>query len=163
MTEGNASEPKSQSLDLANKDKVKALELVYSFALTYSSSFNTVGAAVVFGLFSLLLLVSTSSFLSAAWLLLSAAYLLTVLTGVYFYLRAVRYTMMANEAAKRLGIIGLAEDVYKETPGASSFLVKTMAGRFEAYGVFTTAYFFFGPLLLGALWFVVAVLPHFGS
>ncbi len=160
MTDSNASEPKSQSLDLANKDKLKALELVYSFALTYSSSFNTVGAAVIFGLFSLLLLVSTSAFLSAAWLLLSTAYLLTVLTGVYFYLRAVRYTMMASEAAKRLGIIGLAEDVYKETPGASGFLVKTMAGRFEAYGVFTTAYFFFGPMLLGALWFVVAVLPH---
>ncbi len=70
--------------------------------------------------------------------------------------------MMANEAAKRLGIISLAEDVYKETPGADSFLVRRMAGRFEAYGVFTTAYFFFGPLLLGALWFVVAVLPHLG-
>ena len=148
------------SLNLAETNKVKALELVYSFALTYSSSFNTVGAAVVFGLFSLLLLVSASSFLSAAWLLLSAAYLLTVLTGVYFYLRAVRYTMMATEAARRLGIIRLAEDVYRETPGARSFLVKIMAGRFESYGAFTTAYFFFGPLLLGALWFVVAVLPH---
>ena len=147
-------------MDLARKDELKALELVYSFALTYSSSFNTVGAAVVFGLFSLLLLVSTASFLSAAWVLLSAAYLLTVLTGVYFYLRAVRYTMMASEAAKRLGIIRLAEDVYNQTPGANSFLVRLMAGRFEAWGIFTTAYFFFGPLLLGALWFVVAVLPH---
>ena len=49
--------------------------------------------------------------------------------------------------------------MYKETPGASSFLVRTMAGRFEAYGVFTTAYFFVGPLLLAALWIVVAVLP----
>ncbi len=163
MPEGNPSDLPGQDLDLANKDKVKALELVYSFALTYSSSFNTVGAAVIFGLFSLLLLVSTSTFLSAAWLMLSAAYLLTVLTGVYFYLRAVRYTMMASEAAKRLGIITLAEDVYMETPGASSFLVKLMAGRFESYGVFTTAYFFFGPLLLGALWFVVAVLPHLGA
>jgi len=161
--ESKTSELEAPSLDLANKDKLKALELVYSFALTYSSSFNTVGAAVIFGLFSLLLLVSASSFLSAAWLLLSAAYLLTVLTGVYFYLRAVRYTMMASEAAKRLGIISLAEDVYKETPGASSFLVRTMAGRFEAYGVFTTAYFFVGPLLLAALWIVVAVLPHLSS
>ncbi len=158
--ESETSELEAPSLDLANKDKLKALELVYSFALTYSSSFNTVGAAVIFGLFSLLLLVSASSFLSAAWFLLSGAYLLTVLTGVYFYLRAVRYTMMASEAAKRLGIIGLAGDVYKETPGASSFLVRTMAGRFEAYGVFTTAYFFVGPMLLAALWIVVAVLPH---
>src|SRR6058998_2947913 len=74
-------ESKTSELDLANKDKLKALELVYSFALTYSSSFNTVGAAVIFGLFSLLLLVSASSFLSAAWLLLSAAYLLTVFDG----------------------------------------------------------------------------------
>ncbi|SRR6266567_1840091 len=111
--ESETSEPEAPSLDLAIKDKLKALELVYSFALTYSSSFNTVGAAVIFGLFSLLLLVSASSFLSAAWFLLSAACLLTVLTGVYFYLRAVRYTMMASEAAKRLGIIGLAEDVYR--------------------------------------------------
>jgi hypothetical protein len=156
-------EPEESSLNLARTDKVKALELVYSFALTYSSSFNTVGAAVIFGLFSLLLLIGSSSFLSAAWIILSAAYFLTVLTGVYFYLRAVRYNMMANEAAKRLGIISLAEDVYKETPGADSFLVRRMAGKFEAYGVFTTAYFFFGPLLLGALWFVVAVLPHLGG
>lgn len=158
--ENEAQDSEGPSLDLARTDKPKALELVYSFALTYSSSFNTVGAAVIFGLFSLLLLVSASSFLSAAWILLSAAYFLTVLTGVYFYLRAVRYNMMANEAAKRLGIIGLAEDVYRETPGSNSFLVKRMAGRFEAYGVFTSAYFFFGPLLLFALWFVVAVLPH---
>ncbi len=157
--ESKGHEIENPTLDLANKDKLKALELVYSFALTYSSSFNTVGAAVIFGLFSLLL-VSASSFPSAAWLLLNPAYLLTVLTGVYFYLRAVRYTMMASEAAKRLGIKSLAEDVYKETPGASSFLVRTMAGRFEAYGVFTTAYFFVGPLLLAALWLVVAVLPH---
>src|SRR5262245_10296157 len=163
MPESDEQESEGQSLDLANKDKVKALELVYSFALTYSSSFNAVGAAVIFGLFSLLLLVSASSYLSAAWILLSSAYLLTVLTGVYFYLRAVRYTMMATEAARRLGIIGLAEDVYKETPGANGFLVRIMARRFESYGAFTTAYFFFGPLLLAALWFVIAVLPHIAS
>ncbi len=162
-SEPKAPEPEGPSLDLARTDKLKALELVYSFALTYSSSFNTVGAAVIFGLFSLLLLISASAFLSAGWLILSAAYFLTVLTGVYFYLRAVRYNMMANEAAKRLGIISLAEDVYRQTPGANSFLVRRMAGRFEAYGVFTTAYFFFGPLLLAALWFVVAALPHLGG
>ena len=152
-------EPDS-SLDLARTDKLKALELVYSFALTYSSSFNTVGAAVIFGLFSLLLLISASSFFSAGWIILSMAYFLTVLTGVYFYLRAVRYTMMESEAARRLGIISLAGEVYNQTPGATSLLVRRMAGRFEAYGKFTTAYFFFGPLLLAALWFVVAALPH---
>src|SRR5713101_8363969 len=119
-SEPKAPEPEGPSLDLARTDKLKALELVYSFALTYSSSFNTVGAAVIFGLFSLLLLISASAFLSAGWLILSAAYFLTVLTGVYFYLRAVRYNMMANEAAKRLGIISLAEDVYRQTPGANS-------------------------------------------
>ncbi len=36
-------EPEESSLTLARTDKVKALELDYSFALTYSSSFNTVG------------------------------------------------------------------------------------------------------------------------
>jgi hypothetical protein len=162
-SETKPSKFEATSLDLARTDKLKALELVYGFALTYSSTFNTVGAAVIFGLFSLLLLIDASRFLSAAWFVLSAAYFLTVLTGVYFYLRAVRYNMMANEAAKRLGIIGLADEVYKETPGADSFLVRRMAGRFEAYGVFTTAYFFFGPLLLAALWFVVAALPHIGG
>src|SRR5690349_21188056 len=88
-------------------DEPKALELVYTLALSYSTSFNTVGAAVVFGLFSLLLLLSSAALFSPLWGLLSLAYCLTVLTGVYFYLRAIRYSMMATEAARRLGILEL--------------------------------------------------------
>ncbi len=97
-------------------DELKALELVYALALSYSTSFNTVGAAVVFGLFSLLLLLNSASRFSPLWTLLSIAYCLTVLTGLYFYLRAIRYSMMATEVARRLGILGLSESIYANPP-----------------------------------------------
>ena len=43
-------------------DEAKAMELTYSFALTYSSTFKTVGAAVVFGLFGLLILLDPQEY-----------------------------------------------------------------------------------------------------
>lgn len=135
----------------------QALELVYTSALTYSTTFNTVGAAVVFGLFSLLLLINSSTVFSLEWALLSLAYFLTVLTGVYFYLRAVRYSMMATEAARRLGILGIAETVYSEGAGAGNFLHKVMVGKFQPYGTFTRLYFIVGPMILFFLWAVVAL------
>ena len=47
-------------------DGSKAVELVYALALSYSTSFNTVGGAVVFGLFSFLLLLDLSRILLSA-------------------------------------------------------------------------------------------------
>jgi len=135
----------------------KALELVYTSALTHSTTFKTVGAAVIFGLFSLLLLINPSTLFSLEWALLSLAYFLTVLTGVYFYLRAVRYSMMATEAARRLGILGIAETVYSEAAGPGNFLHKVMVGKFQPYGTFTKIYFIVGPMVLFLLWAVVAL------
>lgn len=68
--------------------------------------------------------------------------------------------MTANEDVRRLGRIRLTETVSRERPGADGFIVRRMADRFEAYGVFTNTYFVAGPLLLAALRFVVAALPH---
>ena len=127
-------------------DEAKAMELTYSFALTYSSTFNTVGAAVVFGLFGLLILLDPARILSPTWLALSIAYFLTVLTVLYFYLRAIRYSLMALEIAKRLGIMNLAEKAYGETPGANSLLQRIMVGKLMPYGPFTRIYFIAGPL-----------------
>ena len=136
-------------------DETKAVELVYALALSYSTSFNTVGAAVVFGLFSLLLLLNSSGFLSPLWFLLSLAYCLTVLTGVYFYLRAIRYSMMATEAARRLGILDLTESIYRESAG-NTFIHKIMTGKFAPYGKFTSLYVMVGPVVLFLLWVFVA-------
>ncbi|HEX4921684.1 MAG TPA: hypothetical protein VFV92_13220 [Candidatus Bathyarchaeia archaeon] len=136
-------------------DGSKAVELVYALALSYSTSFNTVGAAVVFGLFSLLLLLSSAVFLSPLWFLLSLAYCLTVLTGVYFYLRAMRYSMMATEAARRLGILELTESIYRESV-ANTFIHKIMTGKFAPYGKFTSLYVVAGPIVLFLLWVFVA-------
>ena len=133
----------------------KAVELVYALALSYSTSFNTVGAAVVFGLFSLLLLLNSAVFLSPLWFLLSLAYCLTVLTGVYFYLRAIRYSMMATEAARRLGILELTETIYRESAG-NTFIHKIMTGKFAPYGKFTSMYVIAGPVVLFLLWVFVA-------
>ncbi len=138
--------------------EAKALELAFNFALSYSSTFNTVGAALVFGLFGLLILLDNAKILSPTWLALSTAYFLTILTVLYFYLRAIRYSLMAVEITKRLGIINLAETIYGETPGANSFLQKTMVGKLAPYGPFTRIYFVAGPLVLMFLWLVVAVL-----
>ncbi|MBO0888953.1 hypothetical protein J2P12_07625, partial [Candidatus Bathyarchaeota archaeon] len=125
-------------------DEFKALELVYALALSYSTSFNTVGAAVVFGLFSLLLLLNSAALLSPLWVLLSLAYCLTVLTGLYFYLRAIRYSMMATEVARRLGILTLSESIY-DSSAESSFLHRMMIGKFAPYGKFTSLYVIIGP------------------
>ena len=148
------SKPPSDKLQ-ENLDSSKALELVYSLALSYSTSFNTVGAAVVFGLFSLLLLLSTAQLLSPLWIMLSLAYILTVLTGLYFYLRAIRYSMMATEAARRLGILGLSELIYKQSAGNSP-LHRIMTSEFAPYGKFTSLYVIVGPLVLFLLWIFVA-------
>ena len=136
-------------------DEPKAVELVYALALSYSTSFNTVGAAVVFGLFSLLLLLGTASLFSPLWILLSLAYCLTVLTGVYFYLRAIRYSMMATEAARRLGILELTESIYRQSAG-NTFIHKIMTGKFAPYGKFTSLYVIAGPVVLFLLWVFVA-------
>ena len=133
----------------------KALELVYALALSYSTSFNTVGAAVVFGLFSLLLLLGSSRPFSPLWGLLSMAYILTVLTGVYFYLRAIRYSMMATEAARRLGILGLTESIYNEST-SNGLLHRVMTGKFAPYGKFTSLYVILGPFVLFLIWVFVA-------
>ncbi|HYY90515.1 MAG TPA: hypothetical protein VE955_00840 [Candidatus Dormibacteraeota bacterium] len=136
-------------------DEFKALELVYALALSYSTSFNTVGAAVVFGLFSLLLLLDSAGLFSPLWVLLSIAYCLTVLTGLYFYLRAIRYSMMATEVARRLGILSLSESIYDQS-ASSSFLHRLMIGKFAPYGKFTSLYVVIGPLVLFLLWIFVA-------
>lgn len=133
----------------------KPVELVYALALSYSTSFNTVGAAVVFGLFSLLLLLNSAVFLSPLWFLLSLAYCLTVITGVYFYLRAIRYSMMATEAARRLGILELTESIYRESAG-NTLIHKLMTGKFAPYGKFTSMYVIAGPVVLFLLWIFVA-------
>jgi hypothetical protein len=133
----------------------KALELVYALALSYSTSFNTVGAAVVFGLFSLLLLLGSSRPFSPLWGLLSMAYILTVLTGVYFYLRAIRYSMMATEAARRLGILGLTESIYNEA-ASTGLLHRVMTGKLAPYGKFTSLYVIVGPFVLFLIWVFVA-------
>ena len=136
-------------------DETKAMELVYSLALSYSTSFNTVGAAVVFGLFSLLLLLNSAALFSPLWGLLSLAYCLTVLTGVYFYLRAIRYSMMATEASRRLGILELTESIYLQSAG-NTFIHKIMTGKFAPYGKFTSLYVIAGPIVLFLLWVFVA-------
>lgn len=136
-------------------DSSKAVELVYALALSYSTSFNTVGAAVVFGLFSLLLLLNSAGLFSPLWFLLSLAYCLTVLTGVYFYLRAIRYSMMVTEAARRLGILDLTESIYQESAG-SAFIHKIMTGKFAPYGKFTSLYVMVGPSVLFLLWVFIA-------
>ena len=128
---------------------------MYALALSYSTSFNTVGAAVVFGLFSLLLLLNSDVFLSPLWFLLSLAYCLTVITGVYFYLRAIRYSMMATEAARRLGILELTETIYRESAG-NTLIHKLMTGKFAPYGKFTSLYVIAGPVVLFLLWIFVA-------
>jgi hypothetical protein len=133
----------------------KALELVYTLALSYSTSFNTVGAAVVFGLFSLLLLLGSSRAFSPLWALLSMAYILTVLTGVYFYLRAIRYSMMATEAARRLGILRLTESIYNDS-APTGLIHRIMTGKFAPYGRFTSLYVVVGPLVLFLIWVFVA-------
>jgi uncharacterized membrane protein len=149
-------DPGSREPENVRQDS-KALELVYAFALSYSTSFNTVGAAVVFGLFSLLLLLDSASRFSPLWTLLTVAYFLTVLTGLYFYfyLRAIRYSMMATEVARRLGILELSESIYHDAPG-NSLMHKIMVGKFVPYGKFTSLYVLAGPLVLLLLWVFVA-------
>ena len=139
-------------------DEAKALELTYTFALTYSSTFNVVGAAIVFGIFSLLIILDATPFMSPTWGVLSVAYFITVLTVLYFYLRAIMYNFVAVEVARRLGFLELAEKVYAETPEAKGLLQRKMAGSFIPYGPYTRAYFILGPLVLVVLWIVVAVL-----
>ncbi|HEY5620294.1 MAG TPA: hypothetical protein VIK88_01400 [Candidatus Bathyarchaeia archaeon] len=52
----------------------------------------------------------------------------------------------------------MMERVYRETPGADSFLQRTMVGKFIPYGPFTKVYFIVGPLVLILLWVVTAIL-----
>ncbi len=134
------------------------MELAFNFGLTYSTTFNMGGVAVVFGLFSMLILLETARIMSAAWIVLSIAYFLTILTVVYFFLRAVRYSLMSIEAARRLGVLRVAEDIYEKGVGENTFLHRAMAGKFLPYGVFTKLYFIAGPVVLGALWAVIALL-----
>jgi hypothetical protein len=136
-------------------EDLKVLELVYSLALSYSTSFNTVGAAVVFGLFSLLLLLGSSRPFTPLWALLSIAHILTVLTGIYFYLRAIRYSMMATEAARRMGILELTESIYDES-ATTGLLHRIMTRKFAPYGKFTSLYVLVGPLVLFLIWVFVA-------
>ncbi len=148
----------SQTSSSIRIDESKALELTYNFALTYSSTFNMVGAAIVFGLFSMLILLDLVPPMSPAWVVLSLAYFITVLTVLYFYLRAITYNMMAIEVARRLGFLSLAEKIYRETPETQGLVQRTMARTLIPYGPYTKAYFIIGPLVLIVLWFVVAVL-----
>ncbi len=82
---------------------------------------------------------------------------MTILTVMYFYLRAVRYSMMALEVVKRLGILSVVERIYGETPGANSIIQKLMVAKFLPYGTFTRLYFIFGPLVLFLLWVFLAI------
>ncbi len=137
---------------------MKALELAFNFGLTYSTTFNMGGVAIVFGLFSMLILLETVQILSSAWIVLSVAYFLTVLTVVYFFLRAVRYSLMSVEAARCLDVLRLAEEIYEKGVGENTLLHRTMAGKFLPYGVFTKPYFIAGPAVLIAPWAVIALL-----
>jgi len=156
-TSERESKPDSDAPTQAKLDEPKALELAYNFALTYSSTFNTVGAAVIFGVFGILIVIDTSEKFTATWTVLSMAYFLTVITVLYFYLRAIRYSLMAIEVAKRLGILTLAERIYAETPQANSLLPRLMAGKLQPYGPFTRIYFIIGPLLLLIIWVAVGL------
>ena len=96
--------------------------------------------------------------MSPTWVVLSLAYFLTVLTILYLFLGAIRYSLMGLEAARRLGILKLVEEVCNAGPEANSFLHRVMAGKFIPYGSFTRLYFVAGPIVLIVLWAVVAFL-----
>ncbi len=107
----------------------------------YSTAFNMGGVAVVLWPVFDMILLETASIMSAARIVLSIAYFLTILTVVYFFLRAVGYSLMSLQVERRLGISRVAEDVCEKGVGKSTFLQRAMGEGSCPYGVFTKLHF----------------------
>ena len=143
--------------------QAKAHEIVHNFALSYTASFNTLFIAIVFGIFSILMILNVEERFSVPWFIMSAAYLLFGLSGGYFFVRAMIYAKMAEITARRMGIIGMLEGAYDEAvhDPNSLWIIRVLKNLFHMGGLFE---FFNEAVLISFgitvlfLWIAVALL-----
>jgi len=141
----------------------KAHEIVHNFALSYTSAFNTLFIAIVFGIFSILMILNVEERFSVPWFIMSGAYLIFGLSGGYFFVRAMIYAKMAEITARRMGILAMVEGAYDEAVhGPSSlWIMRVLKNLFHMGGLFE---FFNEAVLISFgitvlfLWIAVALL-----
>ena len=101
--------------------------MIHQFALTYSSSFNSLVVAALFGIFSILVLINSNSvkLYSLPWISLSVGYFVIALSVIYLSTRARIYTQMGYVVGNRLQkgygirVQNTLQDIYKEAATGS--------------------------------------------